>query len=517
MTGLRLGRGGSQVDIPKGMQRFRDALRRRGPGPLAGMAWAALRRQGPAGVLRMASDGQPFESVAPTSRRAAPAWPPVLGPGGALAASVWDRWLVQTPSVPADAVLPDDVQLFLQPGDKPSDRLNGAIREALKDGVQVVTFDVLHRDRDKVSLLLAPGASLPALQEDDRHYRRGAATGAFGAAYPGEDLRAAIAAWAEDRSPEAVRTGWRHLDLPLAETIEAWSPPACPPGPAILVARAAGPGASAIICTKDKGHLTRQLVRQLLRLGDDQLAEVIILANGTTNPNALQTLAELSGDPRVQVLQRPDPFNFSRLCNAGVAASRSNGPLLFLNDDIAPVSEGWLAAMTARLAQPGTGAVGPLLLYPDERVQHAGVYLRLPDGAGHVLRGAQLPEGDPLGLAASAREVSCLTGAALLVDREVFRQVGGFDEALALSFQDLDLCLKLREAGRRNVLEPRAVLLHMESATLGLGGDPAKALLRHQERVLFADRWGALYPKDPFHPAMLDLSDESALRLRRPA
>lgn len=543
------------MTLGNGLRRLRVALRTHGPVTLCAIAWDALLRSGPTGMVRLLSKDQPFLSVARVSApKRAPSWPPALDPAGALPAPLWRRWLQARPSLPGEAAAPhtpiafvlaegaDDAQrqricaiapdaaivessafepdpawlyLFLRPGDEPHPDLPRRARALLRGERQVLTFDTAHRQDGRIALLLAPGANAPFLAEDARHYHRGAATGAFVRATEGADLRARLAAWTGARPPAEVRATWLHLAEPLAETAVPMTPPIHPPGPAAKVGRAGRSGTSVVICTRDKGHLMRQLARQLLRLGEDVVAEIVILANHSANPYALQTLADLSLDPRVLVVRRDEPFNFSRLCNAGVAASRGAGPLLFLNDDIAPIAEDWLERLMARLDQRGTGAVGPLLLYPDERVQHAGMHLRLPGGAGHILRGALLPAGDPLGLTSAAREVSCLTGAALLVDRAAFHQVGGFDEDLALAFQDVDLCLKLHRAGLRNVFEPRSVLLHMESVSLGATPtDPDVLLQKHRERVLTAQRWTPDFPVDPFLPGMLDPGDESGLRLQ---
>ena len=269
-----------------------------------------------------------------------------------------------------------------------------------------------------------------------------------------------------------------------------------------------------IICTRDKGHLTRQLVRSLLACAPSEVAEVIVVANGTANPYALATLQDIARDERVRVLWRDEPFNFSRLCNAAAAQARGDGPLLFLNDDLAPVSPDWIARLMAQLQAPQVGAVGALLLYPDETVQHGGMYLGFNGRAGHVLRGARLPEEDYLFTAVAAREVSCVTGAVLLVRREAFRAVGGFDDQLATYLQDVDLCLRLRRSGWLNVFEPAAVLIHMESASIReLDRTSAFHRQREAEDERFTQRWGAVLSSDPHHARGFDLQDETLHRL----
>jgi GT2 family glycosyltransferase len=116
----------------------------------------------------------------------------------------------------------------------------------------------------------------------------------------------------------------------------------------------------------------------------------------------------------------------------------------------------------------------------------------------------------------AAREVSALTGAVLLTDRAAFERVGGFDETLALSFQDVDYGLKLHQLGLRNVFEPKSILIHMESVSLDKAGSDRLLLLqRHREKALFMERWRPVFAADPFYPAELDLDDESGLSLRR--
>ena len=244
---------------------------------------------------------------------------------------------------------------------------------------------------------------------------------------------------------------------------------------------------------------------------------MVIVSNNTRDPNALQVLEDLARRERVTVRRRDEPFNFSRLSNAGARATRGRGPLLLINDDIAPVTPDWLARLAARLDEPDVAAVGPLLLYPDERVQHAGMYLGKRGDAGHILRAAALPGDDYLFTASAAREVSALTGAVLLTPRADFEALGGFDEQLATSLQDVDYCLRLRAVGRVNVFEPASVLIHMESATIRtIDASQEFQRLRMAERTRFRERWGDLLLNDPLHPRGFDLEDESLRRLAGP-
>jgi GT2 family glycosyltransferase len=187
---------------------------------------------------------------------------------------------------------------------------------------------------------------------------------------------------------------------------------------------------------------------------------------------------------------------------------------LFLNDDIAPVTPDWLVRLMGRLEGGEVGSVGPLLLYPNEQIQHAGMYLGCRGAAGHALKGARLPDDDYLFTACAAREVSALTGAVLLTPRADFEALNGFDEQLATFLQDVDYCLRLRVSGRINVFEPAAVLIHMESASIrALAADDLQRT-RRSERERFVARWGDLALLDPLHPRGFDPEDESLRRLR---
>jgi GT2 family glycosyltransferase len=330
-----------------------------------------------------------------------------------------------------------------------------------------------------------------------------------------------ILKWIREQPAVQARGRWRHIGRPLI--FAAISQESISMQRQDVLERARRPlpspartAVSVVICTRDKGHLTRQLVRRLLSEGD-RVDEIVIVSNGTSNPYALQSLTDLEQSSKVRVLHRPEPFNFSKLSNAGARHAHGRGPILFLNDDITPVSEDWLQRLVVRLENPDVGSVGPLLLYPDERVQHAGMYLGFMGAAGHTLRGARLPEEDYLFTAVAPREVTCLTGAVLLTSRAAFEALNGFDEQLATHLQDVDYCMRLGRVGLMNVFEPASVLIHMESASIrSIDGAQEFQRGRQAERQRFADRWGLLPLSDPLHPVGFDANDETLRRLTGP-
>jgi GT2 family glycosyltransferase len=270
---------------------------------------------------------------------------------------------------------------------------------------------------------------------------------------------------------------------------------------------------SAIICTRDKGILLRQIVSSLLNNQQHLLAEVIVVSNCTANQHALRNLAELRARDGITVLQYDAPFNFSAQSNLG--AKRATGDyLLFLNDDIVPTSEDWLAQLLLPFANPRVGITSPLLLYPDERVQHAGMYLGYKNVAGHTLRHALLPDQDYMFLATAPRFVSVATGAALLMPRPLFENLNGFDTTFATYIQDVDLCMRVGDLGYDLVFNPHSVLIHMESPSV-------KALVHddlfHQTRIrefeIFSRRWADQRYVDPFHNSNFSKEDETLHRL----
>jgi GT2 family glycosyltransferase len=205
---------------------------------------------------------------------------------------------------------------------------------------------------------------------------------------------------------------------------------------------------------------------------------------------------------------RGRPFNYSAMNNA--AARECGAPLLvFLNDDTEVIEPGWLEAMIELGARPEVGAVGAKLLYPDGRIQHAGVVLDILRAGGHLFRGSDNRARPYFDFPHVIRNVSAVTGACMLVRAEAFESAGGFDEAMPVSFNDIDLCLRLRRLGLRNLYTPHAVLHHHESlsrARRNLTYDPAGfAALRA--------RWGNLLDADPYYsPNLTRTSEDCSIR-----
>lgn len=265
--------------------------------------------------------------------------------------------------------------------------------------------------------------------------------------------------------------------------------------------------ASLVIPTRDRPDL---LSACLASLPPTDAIEIVVVDNGGVTEAGRAQLVRAARDPRLRVLRDESSFNFSHLCNAGAAQARG-AALIFLNDDVEAASQGWIEAMCGFALRPDVGAVGAKLLYPDGRLQHGGVVLGMGGRAGHAQR---FLAGDAPGLFGRldvAHEVSAVTAACLAVEARKFHAVGGFDaERLPVDLNDVDLCLRLSERGWRSVMEPRARLIHHESASRG-AHVPGETRYR-AEIAWFRARWGHALGDDPyFHPALSLASTEPAL------
>jgi GT2 family glycosyltransferase len=235
-------------------------------------------------------------------------------------------------------------------------------------------------------------------------------------------------------------------------------------GPALPVPAAR---VSVVIPFRDQPELLRNCLRSL-RLSTFRNVEVVLVDNSSERPATGRLLARISAKRDIRLISRPGPFNFSLLCNAGAAAATGDH-LVFLNNDTEVLSRRWLERMLGLAADPAVGAVGATLLYPDRTVQHAGMLPRSDGMWIHPHRGAPA-EMLPL----DVQSVPAVTAACMLIRRDLFDAVGGFDESLPLTLNDVDLCRRVRDRGKLVVVTPKARLLHYEGLSRGFTVDPAE-------------------------------------------
>ena len=266
---------------------------------------------------------------------------------------------------------------------------------------------------------------------------------------------------------------------------------------------------SLIIPSKNQLPLLREFLSGLRFKTLQPILEILIVDNGSDPPvhSFYDTLAH---DPRVKILHMPGPFNFSAMCNA--AAKTAQGEcLVFLNNDMSVTEPDWLGPLASLAMRPDVGAVGARLLFASGSIQHAGVVVGMGGYADHVSHGAPRDYLGYLGRLGVAHEVCAVTGACIAVEARKFHLVGGFDiEQFPVELNDIDLCLRLANAGWRTLMCPQSVLIHHQSATRGFSFRPFERYGR--ERRHFRDTWAKVIRDDPyFHPALSLFSPEPAL------
>jgi GT2 family glycosyltransferase len=293
--------------------------------------------------------------------------------------------------------------------------------------------------------------------------------------------------------PAATAAGERAVAEALARRgVDASVEVAAPGRYAVRYAFRGEPRVSIIVPMRDRAALTRQCIASLEARTRYRNWELIVIDNGSRLEASRRFLAAVAA--RHRVLASPGPFNYSALNNLG-AAQATGAHLLFLNNDTEAVGEGWLEALLAHSERAEIGAVGARLLFPDGRIQHAGVFLMggQPHVAGHAFKHLRADTLAWRGLAQVPRNVIAVTGAGLMVRRAVFEEVGGFDERIAVILGDVDLCLRIGERGYRIVYTPEATLIHHESATRGRRPMPGDV-------GLMVARWHAKLERgDPYY------------------
>jgi O-antigen biosynthesis protein len=264
-----------------------------------------------------------------------------------------------------------------------------------------------------------------------------------------------------------------------------------------------------IIPTRDKVEILKKCIESIQHKTDYPNWEMLVVDNGSVEPETHEYLREITRDARIRVLAYDKPFNYSAINN--FAARMAKGDILaLLNNDLEVIAPQWLREMVSHAIRREIGAVGAKLLYPDGAVQHAGVVLGIGGVAGHVHR--FLPGDDPgyCYRASVTQNLSAVTGACMLVRKALYWQVGGLNEAsLAVAFNDIDLCLKLRDAGYRNLYTPYALLTHHESLSRGRDDTEEKNQTFRQEYAYMQDTWQGKLRDDPAYNVNLTTEFEN--------
>lgn len=271
------------------------------------------------------------------------------------------------------------------------------------------------------------------------------------------------------------------------------------------------PLVSIVIPTRDQLPFLSRCIDSLLSNTDYPAFEILIVDNDSQTTEAREFLAGLSalGTDQIRVLSAPGPFNFSRMNNLAVAQARGEF-ILLLNNDTAALQPDWLGHMVRHALRDGVGIVGARLLYPDGKVQHAGVIMGLRGPAEHPCLGLDNAEPGYLFRAQVTQNFSAVTAACMLVSKAVYEEVGGLDEVtFGVSYNDIDFCLRVGQTGRRIVWTPLATLLHEGSASQKAGIENKSQAQKVQrfgkEQEAMYLRWPAVIANDPAYNPNLSL------------
>ena len=227
------------------------------------------------------------------------------------------------------------------------------------------------------------------------------------------------------------------------------------------------PLVSIIIPFKDKPNILEQCLNSILSKTEYKNYEIILVNNQSKAKKTVKYLQSLKKEKKIRILDYDKPFNFSAINNFAVEKSKGEY-ILFLNNDTEVINGNWLSNMLRHAQRKEVGVVGSLLLYPNNTIQHAGVVIGMGGTAGHVFHGVSINNDSYVDLMKIDRNYSAVTGACLMTQKELYLSVGGFDEKnFSIAFNDVDLCLKMREKDLLVVFTPYSKLYHYESLSRG--------------------------------------------------
>ncbi len=271
------------------------------------------------------------------------------------------------------------------------------------------------------------------------------------------------------------------------------------------------PKISIVIANKDHKEDLKRCITSIFEKSTYENIEIIVVENNSVEKETFDYYEELKENNKIKVVIFEGTFNYSAVNNLGVA-NADGEYILLLNNDTQVITVNWLEELLMYAQRDDVGAVGAKLYYANKTIQHAGVVLGLGAHrtAGHSHYGQHRENLGYMGRLCYAQNVSAVTGACLMVKRSLFEEVGGLEEAFAISLNDVDFCLKLREKGYLNVFTPFAELYHFESVSRGLDDNGEKAQRYNRESEQFKAKWkDVLAAGDPYYNPnfSLDRSD----------
>lgn len=309
--------------------------------------------------------------------------------------------------------------------------------------------------------------------------------------------------YAYDSGRRAVQEHYRRMGIPakveLAEDIGSFRS---------IYEIQDNPLVSIIIPNKDLSQVLRRAVDSIFEKSTYKNFEIIICENNSTEEETFDCYEDLmKARSNVRVVCWENEFNFSAINN--FAAKEANGDyLLFLNNDVEVITDCWIEELLGYCQRPDVGACGARLYYPNDKLQHCGIVVGIGGIAGHICHLEKRSSGGYFGRIVKTQDVSAVTAACMMVPKKVFEEVGGFDQEYAVAYNDVDLCLKIRDKGYYIVYNAWCQLYHYESLSRGSdeeAEDPAKHARQMEEAKRLRAKWPEIFEKgDPFFNANLD-------------
>ncbi len=315
--------------------------------------------------------------------------------------------------------------------------------------------------------------------------------------------------YALEAGANALREHLQRINLPGSVTAQKQNP-----GAYYIKYNVNNPGTlvSVVIPNKDHVNDLKRCISSIIKMGGHKNTEIIIVENNSELPETFTFYkALLSRFKNIKVIQYKGEFNFSAICNLGVKTAKGEH-ILLLNNDIELTSEDFITEMLSYSQRPDVGAVGAKLFYPDNALQHAGVFIGLGGSAGHNHKGHPAETGGAMYRVCTTQNMSAVTGACLMVKRELYVAMGGLDQNnFAVAYNDVDFCLKLRAKNLLNVMTPFATGYHYESKSRGddtnCGGEKQQRYER--EKSNFVTKYADIIKNgDPYYNPHLTLVHE---------
>jgi len=264
---------------------------------------------------------------------------------------------------------------------------------------------------------------------------------------------------------------------------------------------------SIIIPTKDKVEYLRRCIDSILEKTKYENYEVIILSNNSVEKETFEYFNELSRYEKIKIVEYNVEFNYSKINNYAVLHSKGD-ILVFVNNDVEIISENWLCEMIQHNLRKDIGVVGAKLYYENDTIQHAGVILGIGGVAGHAHKYFHKNEDGYFGRLKLIQNFSAMTAALMSVRRDIFEEVGGFEEELSVAFNDIDFSLKVMQKGYRNLWTPYIQAYHYESISRGKEDTPEKVNRFNKEVAYMKKKWDYFLLKDRYYNPNLTLEKE---------